>query len=69
MTTRKYDRIAPGDYQSDDGVRIYRIPGVQPAAWNAYYVDPSNDQWDNDIVDGAASFSDAKAIADATVPA
>lgn len=63
---RTYTRIAAGDYQAQDGTRIYRIPGVTPAAWNAYRVDADGN--DVDLVDGAATLDDAKALVDAADP-
>lgn len=67
QTPRNYRRIAAGDYQSDDGIRIYRVPGINPPAWNAYRT--NDDGTDTDIADGAATFADARAIADADCPA
>lgn len=64
-STRHYHRDGVGQYRSDDNVVIYRIPGVNPPAWNAYI--DNGDGFDTDIVDGAATYRDARAIVDATV--
>lgn len=59
-----FHRIASGDYSADLGdgrrVDIYRIPDLNPAAWNAHLVDGDSDDL---IVDGAASYRDARALA------
>jgi hypothetical protein len=63
MTTRHFHRDGWGQYRSDDGVVIHRIPGLYPPAWNAY-IPNDDDGTDTLLVDGAATYRDAKALAD-----
>jgi hypothetical protein len=63
-TTRNYHRDGVGQYRSDDGIVIHRVPDVNPPAWNAYR--PNADGTDTPLVDGAATYRDARAIVDAT---
>ena len=57
-------RIASGDYETTDGrFRIYRIPDLNPPAWNVERIDPDwHDVSDPMIVDGAATKRDAVAL-------
>lgn len=79
----RFRRVGPGVYDSADGrVTLYRIEGCTPAAWNAEWtIDYQNRLRDLDpdatlgsvaygnIVDGAATFRDAKALAADAWPA
>jgi len=77
MSAPVWKRIGPGVYDSADGrFTLEQIPGCRPPAWNVSWataevlrredVDPENfDRWyyGTLLVDGAASFRDAKALA------
>lgn len=52
----KWTRVAPGDYDADDGARMWQVPDVNPPAWNVEAADGSL------VVNGAASMRDAKAL-------
>lgn len=52
-----FARVASGDYETPDGFRCYRIPGVNPPAWNVERM--HDDGHEEMIVDGAASMADA----------
>ena len=58
--TDHFHRDGVGQYRSDDGVVIHRLPDVHPPAWNAYIA--NDDGTDTLIVDGAATYRDAKAF-------
>lgn len=61
MNERDFHRVASGEYQTADGrYRMYRIPGVNPPAWNVE--DVSDPYSERVIVDGAASMRDAVSI-------
>ena len=55
-----FRRIASGDYETSDGVRLYRLVDVHPPAWNV-------ERGTDIIVDGAATKRDALALYEAHV--
>jgi len=63
VTHTTFKRIAAGHYETEDGrYMMWQIPDVNPPAWNVEDV-TTCDQ----IVDGAATMRDAKAIFEAEV--
>lgn len=79
----RFRRVGPGVYDSADGrATLYRIEGCTPAAWNVEWtiayenrlreIDPDYTYGSialTNIVDGAATFRDAKALAADAWPA
>jgi hypothetical protein len=60
--TPRFDRVAAGDYETADGrFRMWRIPDVNPPAWNVIEIDDATST-DTMIVDGAATMRDAVAM-------